>query len=126
MKPSVFYFDDEAVLLEIFREMFIDDYDVQTTTSLSEARRIISECAPDIIISDWSMPEISGLDFLREARDMCPQSFRIMLTGFAQVGDMIEEISKGVMQLFITKPWNEMEMRRALERALLQTRFDTK
>jgi|SRR5918911_3086257 DNA-binding NtrC family response regulator len=126
MKPSVFYFDDEAVLLEIFREMFIDDYDVQTTTSLSEARRILSECAPDIIISDWSMPEISGLDFLREARESCPQSYRIMLTGFAQIGDMIEEISAGVVQLFIPKPWTEAAMRQALERAILQARLETK
>lgn len=126
MKPIVFYFDDEAVLLEIFREMFGDEYDVRTTDSLSEARRMLAECAPDIIISDWSMPEISGIDFLREAREICPQSFRVLLTGFAQVGDMIAEISKGVVQLFIPKPWNEREMRQALERALMQIRFDTK
>ena len=125
MKPTVFYFDDEQVLLDIFQETFSDQYDVQTTTSLSEARRILLECTPNIIITDWSMPEISGLDFLREARETCPRSFRIMLTGFAQVGDMIEEISAGIVQLFIPKPWNEVELRQALERAILQRRSDT-
>jgi DNA-binding NtrC family response regulator len=119
VKPSIFYFDDETVLLDIFREMFSDEYEVWTAANLSEARRIISECAPDIIISDWSMPEISGIEFLREAAELCPRSFRIMLTGFAQVGDMIKEIGAGVIQLFISKPWDEEQMRQALLRATL-------
>jgi DNA-binding NtrC family response regulator len=119
VKPSIFYFDDELVLLDIFREMFSDEYEVWTAANLSEARRIISECTPDIIISDWSMPEISGIEFLREAAGLCPRSFRIMLTGFAQVGDMINEIGTGVIQLFISKPWDEEQMRQALFRATL-------
>lgn len=124
VKPSIFYFDDEIVLLDIFQEMFGDEYEVRTAPTLSEARRIISECVPDIIISDWSMPEISGLEFLREAAEICPHSFRIMLTGFAQVGDMVKEIGAGVIQLFISKPWNEEQMRKALERAALYRKKD--
>jgi DNA-binding NtrC family response regulator len=124
VKPSIFYFDDEIVLLNIFREMFSDEYEVLTSTTLSEARRIISESAPDIIISDWSMPEISGIEFLREAAQLCPHSFRIMLTGFAQVGDMLQEIVAGVIQLFISKPWDEEQMRKALERATLPRKKD--
>ncbi|MDT4897080.1 MAG: formate hydrogenlyase transcriptional activator [Acidobacteriota bacterium] len=118
MKPSIFYFDDEVVHLDIFREMFGDEYDVLVASTLSEARRTISEFAPDIIISDWSMPEISGIDFLREAAAVHPSSFRVMVTGAGQVGDVVKEISTGLVQLFITKPWSEAEMRRALERAL--------
>jgi len=117
VKPSILYLDDEAVLLDIFKEMFSDEYEVQTATTVSEARRIIAHCAPDIIISDWSMPDISGIEFLREAAELCPNSFRILLTGFAQVGDMIKEISTGVVQSFIPKPWAEEQMRAALERA---------
>lgn len=117
MKPSIFYLDDEAVLLDIFKEMFSDQYEVQTATTVAEARRVIANCAADIIISDWSMPEMSGIEFLREAARLCPNSFRILLTGFAQVGDMIKEISSGVVQSFIPKPWAEEQMRVVLERA---------
>jgi DNA-binding NtrC family response regulator len=119
VKPSIFYLDDEAVLTDIFREMFSDEYEVWTAVTLPEARRILSERAPDIIISDWSMPEISGLDFLREAAELYPDSFRIMLTGFANAGDLIKEISTGLIQFFISKPWSEEQMRKALERATL-------
>ena len=117
MNASIFYFDDDDVLLDIFKEMFRNEYDVRTASTLAEARQRLSEC-PDIIISDWCMPEISGIDFLRESAKTCPESFRIMLTGFAHAGDLIGEISSGVVQLFIPKPWNETGMRETLERAL--------
>jgi DNA-binding NtrC family response regulator len=118
VKPSILYFDDEIVLLSIFQEMFSDEYEVRIASTLSEASLILPKC-PDIIISDWSMPEISGLDFLREAAEVCPDSFRIMLTGYGQVGDVFAEISSGLVQLFITKPWDEADMRETLERAIL-------
>lgn len=119
MKPTILYLDDEVMLLNLFKEMFRDEYEVKAASTLAEARRLLSEYMLDIIISDWSMPEISGVDFLREAARMRPNAFRILLTGFAHAGEMIEEIRSGVIQLFIPKPWNEVEMRRALERALL-------
>ena len=118
MKSSVFYFDDEVVLLELFVEMFGMEFEVRTASTLIPARQMMRQC-PDIIISDWSMPEISGVEFLREAAEKCPGSFRIMLTGHASAGDMLGEISSGVVQLFIPKPWTEVEMREALERALI-------
>ena len=43
MKPSIFYLDDEAVLLDIFKEMFSDEYEVHTATTISEARRMIAQ-----------------------------------------------------------------------------------
>ena len=116
MKRSVFYFDDDATLLDIFQEMFEDEYDVRTTTKLAEARQMLSECTADIIITDQSMPEISGSEFLREAIEKCPHSFRIMLTGYAAVGDVFGDITRGLIDVFIVKPWKEEQMRQVLER----------
>jgi DNA-binding NtrC family response regulator len=84
---------------------------------VEEARSVLAECAPEIIISDQKMPDISGADFLREAAQLCPHSFRIMLTGTATVGEMMSEVSTGIIHLFISKPWTEAEMQAALERA---------
>ena len=118
MKTSILYFDDETGLLRMFRWTFKDDYEVQTAATLTEARKALSRC-PDIIISNWSMPEISGTDFLREAARVCPASTRVMVTGYGQVGGVLPEIVSGVIQLFITKPWDEADMRQVLERAAL-------
>lgn len=116
MKRSVFYFDDDATLLDIFLEMFEDEYDVRTATTLEAARQMLSECEADIIITDQSMPEISGSQFLREAIEKCPDSFRIMLTGYSVVGDVFGDITSGLIDTFIVKPWKEEQMRQALER----------
>lgn len=117
MKKSVFYLDDEPELLEIFHEMFGEMYDVRSASTLAEARRMLADCPVDIIISDQNMPEIKGDEFLREAAAICPESFRIMLTGQAFVGEMFMEITSGIIHSFMRKPWLREEMQELLERA---------
>lgn len=97
--------------------MFGEQYDVQTAATLSEARHVLAECSAEIIISDQSMPEIKGTEFLREAAAVCPKSFRILLTGQVSVGDVLNEVSTGVIHLFEAKPWREERIREILERA---------
>ena len=118
MKRSIFYLDDDPTQLQLFKEIFEGrEYEIQTAATLDQARIMLVECEPEIIISDQKMPEISGADFLREAARVCPESFRIMLTGTATVGEVMGEVSTGIIHLFISKPWTESEMRTALERA---------
>ena len=78
---------------------------------------MLAESASDIVISDQKMPEILGVDFLREIMRSCPTSFRILLTGQISVGEVMNEIKEGVIQAFLAKPWTEERMREILERA---------
>lgn len=123
---SVFYFDDEAILLDLFQQMFEHEYDVRTASVLAEARRLLSERPADIVISDQGMPEISGQDFLSEVTSLYPASFRIMLTGEMLAGEALPEIMSGVIQLFVTKPWSKATMQLVLERACAQIDVDAK
>lgn len=118
-KRSILYLDDEIVLLDTFRDMFSNEYDVHIASSAQEAYGILAQHSADIIISDQSMPDVNGTEFLCEIAQKYPQSFRIMLTGQMLIGEVIPEISSGIVHLFITKPWWEDEMRRTLERASL-------
>ena len=118
-KTSILYFDDEESCLDVFRQIFSDEYDVRTVSTLAEAEEALSGERFDIVISDQLMPEIDGLTFLREIARAYPESFRMMLTGSISVGDVIREVSAGVIHLFVTKPWAEPNMRQALERARL-------
>lgn len=119
MPPRVIilYLDDDATQLEVFRELFADRYDVRTAVTPGEARAVFAGCAPDIIISDQRMPEIEGTEFLREAARRCPESFRVLLTGALTVGSVLPEVTSGVINLFLPKPWTSAEMDDALERA---------
>jgi DNA-binding NtrC family response regulator len=118
-KLSILYFDDEPVCLETFREMFGDDYEVRTAATLQEARRALDEETFDVVISDQVMPEISGTAFLHEIARTHPQSIRVMMTGNACVGEVLKEISAGVVRFFMPKPWNDSMMRQVFERARL-------
>jgi DNA-binding NtrC family response regulator len=117
---SVFYFDDEATLLNLFQQMFGREYEVRTASTLAEARRLLSERPTDIVISDQDMPEISGKEFLNEVARLYPSSFRIMMTGTMLAGEALPEIMTGVIQLFVTKPWDKATIQQVLERACAQ------
>jgi DNA-binding NtrC family response regulator len=114
---SIFYLDDEASHLEVFQELFGAEFDVRTSTTPDEARHMLEECAADIIISDQKMPKIKGTDFLREAMQACPASFRVLLTGKVRVGEVMSEVRAGVIHAFLAKPWTEAKMREVLARA---------
>jgi DNA-binding NtrC family response regulator len=117
MKQSIFYLDDEAACLSIFQATFGRDYDVRTATTLVEARLMLSEDPADIVIADQLMPEMAGTDFLHEVAEKYPASCRVLLTGGVMVGHVIGEVSAGVIQFFVAKPWTEADMREMLERA---------
>ena len=118
MNRSIFYLDDDASQLEVFSEMFGAEYDVRTSSSPADARRMLSECAAEVIISDQNMPEVDGTDFLREVAPVCPGGVRILLSGYVSLGDVLGEVGSGVVNVFVPKPWDESYMRRVLERAL--------
>ena len=111
MSLTILYVDDEAELLTIFELMFGDDYEIRTSDNPVDALRILSDCPADIIISDQMMPHMNGTEFLRMAARLCPEAFRIMLTGNAAVGDVFAEIANGVINIFIPKPWNASQMK---------------
>lgn len=119
MRRSILYLDDEAVCLNVFKETFGEEYDVRTAATLIEARRLLLESSADIIISDQSMPEISGTEFLSEVAKLYPSSYRVLLTGSVHLGNVIPEMGAGLIHLFIPKPWTERDMRQMLERASL-------
>jgi len=70
-----------------------------------------------IIVSDQRMPVMSGVEFLQSIIPIYPDPIRILLTGYADISAVIDAINKGQVYLYITKPWQEDELRQNLERA---------
>jgi len=127
MKRTILYLDDEEHCLEVFRLMFGGEFDVRTVGTPGEARLELASRAAEIVISDKLMPEIDGTEFLREVAEKYPASCRVLLTGMATVGGVVQQIGNGVVQFFLTKPWTKQEVREVLERAgaLLESRGGT-
>lgn len=117
MKRTILYLDDESACVDVFRDMFGDEFDVRTATTPGDARRALAERAADIVISDQRMPDINGTEFLREISESYPASFRVMLTGSATLCDIVREVRAGIVNLLVAKPWTEQGMRQTLARA---------
>lgn len=117
MKRSILYIDDEVGCLNLFQETFGGKNDVRTAMTLDEARRMLEERPADIVISDQSMPEITGTEFLSEVALTHPPNYRVLLTGSICFGEVIPEIGDGTVHFFAPKPWTQEDMRQMFERA---------
>jgi len=118
--------DDEINVLHALERFFLDDdYEIVIATSGEEGLRVLEEQGPfRIVISDYRMPVMNGVDFLKEVYTRWPETIRIVLSGYADAGAIVAAINEGHIYKFIPKPWNEEELRftvnSSLERYLLQ------
>jgi len=105
--------DDEYSILNAFKRILADeDYEVHVANSGSEGlNKLRSAPKPySLIISDQRMPEMSGVQFFAQAKEIFPDAVRILLTGYADSDAIIEAINKGGVHLYFTKPWHEEEI----------------
>lgn len=122
----VLYLDDEAHNLTAFRAAFRRDFQVHVTTVPSEAVRMLEEHPIDVVISDQKMPDISGVEFFEMIMADHPDPVRMLLTGHADIDAVIDAINKGRIYKYISKPWNEAELKRLVEEAAELARARTR
>lgn len=111
-KHKVLVVDDERDNLELLERTFRVDYEVYSATSAGEALKVI-EKNPDIalIITDQRMPEMTGVELLRETLREHPDIVRMLLTGYADVDALIDAVNVGHIYRYISKPWEPRELR---------------
>ncbi|MAX81249.1 MAG: two-component system response regulator [Crocinitomicaceae bacterium] len=116
-KISILYIDDEENNLTSFKATFRRDYKIHTAISADEGRKILEDNPVDIIITDQRMPDETGVEFLSSILEKYPEPIRILLTGYTDIEAVIDAINKGQVYRYITKPWNEQELRMNIENA---------
>lgn len=72
----------------------------------------------DVVISDYTMPEMNGVEFLRRIKEVQPDAVRMLISGTADVEVLIAAVNTGGVSYFIGKPWHDYELRAAIDRAL--------
>jgi response regulator RpfG family c-di-GMP phosphodiesterase len=112
--------DDEVNITKALRRLLmdVDLYDVQIANSGQEALDLLAD-EPDIgvIVSDQRMPEMTGVEFLKKARDLVPDAVRILLTGYADIEASIAAINDGAVFRYLTKPWEDDNLLQSIAEA---------
>ncbi len=114
---KILYVDDEENNLNSFKAAFRREYDVTVALSATEAKELLKTNSFEIIITDQRMPGITGVDFLASIIDEYPEAIRMLLTGYADIQAVIDAINKGQIFQYITKPWDEQQMRVVINNA---------
>jgi response regulator RpfG family c-di-GMP phosphodiesterase len=116
-KISILYVDDEENNLFSFKATFRIKYQVLTAISGEEALKILDTKPINIIITDQRMPEMTGVEFLEKVLEKYPDPMRILLTGYADMGAVVDAVNKGKIFHYLAKPWNEEELDMTIIRA---------
>ncbi len=106
----VLFIDDEARITRALRALF-RDVEVYTTNQPTEAPALARQHDVDVVVCDQRMPEMAGVDCLREIRAAAPRAMRVLLTGFSDLKAVLGSVNEGEVYRFVNKPWDNKELR---------------
>ena len=119
--------DDEENILNALRRVLsgrnpVEDgdahYTVETFVSPQAALERAEESAFDLVVSDYRMPEMSGIKFLKMLKQVQPDTTRIILSGYADLAGLVSAINEAEIFRFLSKPWDDFDFRLAIAQAL--------
>ena len=117
-KEPILYVDDEIENLDGFKFAFMMDYDISVAQNAKDGLGILKEKNIKVVISDQKMPEVSGIEFLKIAKEKFPETIRIVLTAYADATNAIEAINKGEIYRYLSKPWDKTDLKSTIDNAI--------
>lgn len=118
MSYKIMVVDDEPANLRLLERLFRSDYEVVIASSGAEALRLLQQHDVALIITDQRMPDMTGIELLKRTAGLRPHMVRIILTGYTDVETLVEAINSGHVYKYVTKPWNNDELRLTISRAV--------
>jgi CheY-like chemotaxis protein len=115
---KILYVDDEEQNLISFRYLFKKNFDIHLASSAEEGLEILKNEQIQIILTDQKMPRTTGVEFLKKISTTHPDPIKILLTGYADIGTIIEAINLGEIYRYIPKPFQPEEMLVTLKNAM--------
>lgn len=130
--PVIAIVDDEEMVLASLRSFLLleTDYEVETFSSPQKAVSALREKPVDLVISDYLMPGMNGIEFLLQVKALHPFATRILLTGYADKENAIKAINEVGLYQYVEKPWNNDDLKitiqNGLERRFLMEKLEQK
>jgi phosphoserine phosphatase RsbU/P len=119
-QPCVVLVDDDELVLSTLRALLELDGGFQVLEFTDSLRAIeeLGRLPVDIVISDYLMPGMNGVDVLKKARSLQPEAMRILLTGFADKQNAIRALNEAGIYQYLEKPWDNDHLLMVLRNAL--------
>lgn len=119
LKSSILLVDDDNNILSSLKRLLRKDgYDIHTASNGKEGIQLLQQQPVNLIISDMNMPEMNGAEFLAEVAIKWPSTIRFLLTGYSDLNSTIAAINTGHIYQYISKPWEDHELRTSITNAL--------
>lgn len=119
-RQTLLIVDDEADVLESLRHQFHRTYRVLTSTSGAEALELLANNEVEVLLSDQRMPGMPGDVLLRKARELRPDTIRMLFTGYADIQAVINAVNEGHIFRYILKPWDSIELEGIIRQGIEQ------
>lgn len=121
MNRRILFVDDDKNILDGYKRVLRKDFEIHTAEGGEEGLSLIKNIGDfAVIVSDMRMPLMDGVQFLRRARELSPDSVRMMLTGNADQQTAIDAVNKGNIFRFLTKPCEPEDFAKALNAGIEQ------
>ena len=105
--------DDEPNIVASLRRLLrTEQYQIYTANSGQQGLDVLAQHPVDVIVSDQRMPGMLGADFLRIAKQLYPDTIRIMLSGYTELQSVTDAVNEGAIYKFLTKPWDDELLRK--------------
>lgn len=110
--------DDEVNILSALKRLLRpDNYTILTANSGKEGLKILTNHEVDVIVSDQRMPGMTGVEFLGRAKELYPDTVRIVLSGYSELQSVTDAVNEGAIYKFLMKPWEDGQLRAHIEEA---------
>lgn len=117
IKGRVLCVDDEPNILRALSWLLRRDFLVVTAASARDGLELVRQGDFDVVISDQCMPEMSGVEFLKQVKTMSPRAMRILLTGDSDTQAVFQSANEAEVFSFVNKPWDVTELPQIIAQA---------
>ena len=110
--------DEKNVLRALRRVLFTEPYEIELFTSGADALQRGRETTFDLVMSDYRMPGMNGVEFLAAFKELQPDAIRVILTGYTDLAAQTQAIREVGVYAIADKPWDDEELKSTLASAL--------
>jgi CheY-like chemotaxis protein len=109
--------DEENIIAALRRLLRAEGWKVLSATSAEQALHQMARHEVDVVLSDQRMPGMTGVELLRRAKELYPETIRLVLSGYTELQSITDAINEGAIYKFLAKPWDDEQLRAHLREA---------